>query len=75
MNTTLLEQARKLSVDERLELLEALWDDLTRRSEVPLPSEAQLAELERRLAEHEANPDDVVPWSEVQADVRARIRR
>lgn len=75
MDSTLLEQARSLSVDEQLALIEALWDGLAARAEVPLPTQAQLAELQRRLAEHEANPDDVVPWNEVKAEVHSRIRR
>lgn len=28
-------------------------------------SEAQRRELQRRLQEHEANPDDVVPWEQI----------
>lgn len=36
--------------------------------EPPLTA-AQAAELDRRLAEHEAAPDDVEPWSEVRAAV------
>ena len=36
---------------------------------------AQLAELDRRLADHEANPDDVVPWTEVKTAALARIRK
>jgi putative addiction module component (TIGR02574 family) len=39
----------KLTRDERLELLEELWDSLSRESE-PLPlTEEQEAELDRRL--------------------------
>lgn len=38
-------------------------------------TDAQKAELDRRLADHEANPDDVVPWSEVKAYALARIGR
>jgi putative addiction module component (TIGR02574 family) len=75
MDSTLLEQARSLSVDEQLALIEALWDGLAQRGETPLPTPAQLAELQRRVAEHEANPDDVVPWDQVQAEVRSRLNR
>jgi len=75
MNTQLLEQARRLSVDERLELVEALWDDIAERNEVPQPTDAQKEELDRRLTDHEANPDDVVAWSEVKASALARIGR
>jgi putative addiction module component (TIGR02574 family) len=65
MNTSLLEQTRRLSVDEQIELVEAIWDNLAAGNQLPPPSEDQLAELERRLADHEANPGEVVPWTEV----------
>lgn len=75
MNSALLEQARRLSAEEQLELVEALWDELAARAAVPLPTEAQCAELDRRLADDLANPDDVVPWSEVKAEALGRVRR
>lgn len=75
MNTQLLDQARQLSVEEQLELVEALWDNIAQCNAVPPPSDAQKAELDRRLADHEKNPDDVVPWSEVKKSALARIRR
>lgn len=75
MNTHLLDQARQLSVEDQLELVETLWDDIAKRNAVPPPTDAQKAELERRLADHEANPNDVVPWSEVKASALARIGR
>ncbi|WP_374437855.1 addiction module protein [Inhella sp.] len=36
-----------------------------RRRHAPLPSSAQRAELRRRLAAHEAEPLQVVPWETV----------
>ena len=75
MNTHLLDQARQLSVEEQLELVEALWDEIAKRNATPPPTDTQEAELDRRLADHEANPDDVVPWSEVKASALARIGR
>lgn len=75
MNETLLDQVRQLSVEEQIELVEALWDSIVGRNAVPGPTEAQKAELDRRLLDHAANPDDVVPWSEVKASALARIQR
>jgi putative addiction module component (TIGR02574 family) len=75
MNTHLLEQATQLSVQDQIELVEALWDDIAKRNAVPPPSDAQNAELDRRLADLEANPDDVISWSEVKASALARIGR
>jgi putative addiction module component (TIGR02574 family) len=45
----------QLSVAERLVLVEELWDSIAASTPI---SEAQRAELDRRLADHESNPDD-----------------
>ena len=37
MNTHLLDQARQLSLEEQLQLVEALWDSIAERNAVPLP--------------------------------------
>lgn len=47
----------------------ALWDSLSdaqREAEFELTDE-QRAELDRRWAEHVANPDSAIPWSDVRA--------
>ena len=75
MNTPLLQQARVLDVDEQIELAEAIWDGIVSRGAVPALTEAQATELDRRLADHLANPDDVVPWNEVKATALAKIRQ
>ena len=75
MNTSLFDQVRQLSVEEQIELVEALWDNIVERNAVPGPTEVQKAELDRRLSEHAAHPDDVVPWSEVKDSALTRIRR
>lgn len=65
----------QLGVDERLALIEALWDSIsTDESAIPV-TEAQRAELDRRLADHEVNPDDVVSWDEVRESLNQRLKR
>ncbi|MGH7566237.1 MAG: addiction module protein [Gemmatimonadota bacterium] len=64
----------RLGVDERLRLIEELWESVAADSAgVPL-TDAQRAELDRRIADHEANPDDVVPWEEVKASIDSRLK-
>lgn len=75
MNTPLLNQARRLSVTEQLELVEALWDDIMDQGAIPELTSAQLTELENRTADYEDNPDNVVPWNEVKAAALARLRQ
>jgi putative addiction module component (TIGR02574 family) len=64
----------RLSVEDRLALVEELWDSIA-KSNGDLPvTDAQRAELDRRLAEHEANPDDVVSWEHIKASISARLK-
>jgi putative addiction module component (TIGR02574 family) len=65
----------RLSVEERIALATAIWDSIAAESHSPLLTEAQRAELERRLADHAANPDDVVPWEQVKAEALARFKQ
>ena len=54
-----------LAIEERLTLVEELWDGIAADSSAVPLTEDQRTELDRRIAEHEATPDDVVPWEEV----------
>ena len=62
----------QLGVDERLELVEEILASLATQGETPSLTLVQTAELDRRLAAYERNPDDVIPLSEVLASVSAR---
>ena len=65
----------RLSLEERLALVEELWDSIAESAgELPLTA-AQQAELERRIAEHEARPNDVVAWEDVKRSIEARLKR
>lgn len=56
----------QLSREERIELVLDIWDSVAAESESISLSESQVNELRRRVADDEANPDDVVSWAEVQ---------
>jgi putative addiction module component (TIGR02574 family) len=65
----------RLPVEERLALVEDIWDSIaSERAALPL-TDAQRTELDRRIAEHEAIPDDVVPWSDVKASIGQRLKK
>jgi putative addiction module component (TIGR02574 family) len=65
----------RLSVPERIALAQAIWDSIPVEAHQPLLTEAQRQELQRRIDDHEANPDDVVPWEQIKAEALARFRR
>ncbi len=58
-----------LSVAERIQLVEDLWDSVAAHPEQVEASEEQLAELERRLAELDENPEAGESWDVVKARI------
>jgi putative addiction module component (TIGR02574 family) len=58
---------------ERLVLVQELWDSIAAEGPLPL-TDAKRRELERRVAEDDASPDDVIPWEQVKARTAARLR-
>ena len=62
----------QLSVEERIRVLQELWDELSSvPASVPV-TDAQRAELDARIAEHQAAPDDVIEWAAAKATLRGR---
>jgi putative addiction module component (TIGR02574 family) len=70
-----LAEIETLSVEERLRIVEAIWDSIAAEPEnLPL-TDAQRDEMDRRLADDLANPDAGIPWEEVMARALTRARR
>jgi len=65
----------RLGVDERLALVEEIWTSICIDAKAFPLTEMQRAELERRIADDDAFPDDVVPWDEIKASARSRLGR
>ncbi len=64
-----------MSIDDRIRLVEAVWEGIEDEEPVPELTEAQKEELDRRSAAYEASPQSGVPWEQVEAEARARLRR
>jgi putative addiction module component (TIGR02574 family) len=66
----------RLSPDEQRSLAQLLWA----RADAEAPpqsrlTDAQREELRRRIADADANPDDFIPWEQVKAETRARLKK
>lgn len=60
----------ELTAQERLSLITALWDSLT-DEQAPL-TDAQRAELERRLASFDDDKAGAIGWDALKAELRTR---
>lgn len=59
-----------LSVVEKLQLVEDLWDDLSSRPEEVPVHPWQLAEIERRRAHLASRPDAALSWDQMTLRLR-----
>lgn len=64
----------RLSLDERISLVEDIWDTIAADSVAPPLTGPQRAELDCRIAEHEASPDDAVSWEAVRSSIADRLK-
>jgi putative addiction module component (TIGR02574 family) len=64
MNKALLKELLQLSAAERLELANELLERIPDEQYPPLTPE-QMAEIERRIDEHERDPGRAIPWEEI----------
>ena len=74
MESATLSRLLKLPASDRAELAMALWESLSdaeRQGELAL-SDEQAVELDRRWAEHLADPRTAVPWFEVRRKLSGR---
>jgi len=70
--STVLKDVLSLSVADRLQLLEDLWDSLAATPEAIPVTDAQRKELARRRRAHARNPGAARSWAEVCAKLERR---
>lgn len=70
MNNILLADILELPVQERICLVELIWDSVAAESEEVKISSALKVELEARLAEFEANPEAGYSWDQVKSRLK-----
>jgi putative addiction module component (TIGR02574 family) len=72
MTSPQLEQILSLSVEERIQLVEAIWDSIADNPEALPVTEAQRTELDRRLAAHRRDPGSARGWPQVRDDLKRK---
>ena len=73
MKKALVAQILELPVAERMQLVEVIWDSISAAPESLPLTQWQRDELDRRLAEYEADPSSASSLEEVFARVRSSL--
>jgi putative addiction module component (TIGR02574 family) len=68
--TTILREVSGWPAEEKMRLVETLWDQLLDSGFEPELTEAQKAELDRRIDAMEADPSRAIPLEEAKAYLR-----
>jgi len=71
---TVLSEVESWPVDDRVRLVQDVWDRLPDQGHEPELSEAMKAELDRRIEEMDRNPEAGIPWEVVKARLLARFQ-
>ncbi|MBL7078027.1 MAG: addiction module protein [Kiritimatiellae bacterium] len=72
MSTLVEANVLSLSVPERIQLVEDIWDTIAEVPEEVGLTTDQKAELDRRLDAYHQNPNEGSPWGMVRERVRGR---
>ena len=65
----------RMTVGERIALAQEILDSVAAEQPREPLSDAKRRELDRRIADEAANPEDAVSWEEVEAAALARFAR
>ena len=68
MSSNLSEEAKKLPLDERIALVEQIWDSIAEENGCFELTEAQKQELDRRIQSAQQNPQAGRSWEEIKSE-------
>ena len=73
LNSNSIEDIKKLSVAERILIVEDIWDSIfSSEEDFPITDE-QKKELDSRLDAYKKNPDEGKSWKEVRDNIRSHL--
>lgn len=67
-----LQEISSLPLEESIHIVQAIWDSIAAEQVSPDLTKARKQELDRRIDDTEANPDNVMTWDEVKVSIKGR---
>ncbi|HAX77927.1 MAG TPA: hypothetical protein DCY88_19315 [Cyanobacteria bacterium UBA11372] len=70
--TATLNEIVNLSIEDRIRLVQAIWDSIAAEQAYPDLTEQQKRELDNRIDDYEINPDNVLTREEIKASIKGK---
>ena len=67
--TDTLKEIKSWSLDDRVELINEVWDSIADDNGIPKLTDDLRAEFDHRIAAYEADPGNVVSWEQIEASL------
>jgi putative addiction module component (TIGR02574 family) len=68
--TATLNEIATLSIEDRILIVQAIWDSIAAEQAYPDLTEQQKRELDNRIDDYEMNPDNVLTWEEIKISIK-----
>jgi putative addiction module component (TIGR02574 family) len=68
--TATLNEIASLNIEDRILLVQAIWDSIAAEQTYPDLTETQKKELDYRIDDYDQNPDNVLTWEQVKASIK-----
>ena len=72
ISTSTVAEILRMDVAERLALVESIWDSITLFPDLVTPTDAQIAELDKRFRSYQKNPNAGTSWDKVVKKIQSR---
>jgi putative addiction module component (TIGR02574 family) len=69
---TTLNEIVALSIEERIKLVQDIWDSIAVEQACVELTELEKQELDRRIASDESSPDNVMTWQEIRTSIKRK---
>ena len=70
--TATLNEIAAFSIEDRILLVQAIWDSIAAEQAYPDLTEAQKRELDYRIDDYEMNPHNILTWEKIKASMRGQ---
>ncbi|MDP1634257.1 MAG: addiction module protein [Gallionellaceae bacterium] len=64
-----------MSIEDRIALVQDIWDSVAVEAGLLLPSAVEKTELDHRLDEDDAEPDNTICWETIKTEAAKRWQR